>query len=73
MFVCPDAPLVYDGTKIIDEIKNKFALKNSKHFTATGLRHHAATFSQLHGRNDTYTENLATFTGHKLALRNDSG
>lgn len=58
----------YDGTKIIEDMRNKFQLKKPKHFTATGLRHHAATFSQLNGRDDTYTENLANFMGHDVNI-----
>lgn len=68
LFARPFCSNLYDGTKIIDEIKSKYKLKKPQHFTATGLRHHAATVSQLSERDDTYTENLATFLGHDLAV-----
>lgn len=67
LFARPDSSLYYNGSKIIDDIKNNFKLRNHKHFTATGLRHHVATFSQILG-DTTYTENLATFMGHDLSI-----
>jgi hypothetical protein len=41
----------YDGTIIIDELRSSFRgqMKKPSDFTATGLRHHAATMSQLLG------------------------
>ena len=68
LFARPFCSSSHDGTKIIDEIKSKYKLKKPQHFTATGLRHHAATVSQLTERDDTYTENLANFLGHDLAV-----
>lgn len=68
LFARPFCSSPYDGTKIIDEIKSKYKLKKPQHFTATGLRHHAARVSQLMEGDDTYTENLATFLGHDLAV-----
>lgn len=54
----------YDGTKIIDEVKQQYNLKNPKDFTATGLRHHCASMSQILGVNERYVNHLANFMGH---------
>lgn len=66
LFARPDSDITYDGTKVLENVKKRFPLIIPEHFTATGLRHHAATNSQLHERNDTFTENLATFMGHDV-------
>lgn len=68
LFARPDSDATYDGTKVLESVKKRFALTNPEHFTATGLRHHAATSSQLYERNDTFTENLATFLGHDVNI-----
>lgn len=53
----------FDGSKVIRELRQQCELKKIAHMTATGLRHHVATKSQIHG-DDRYTENICTFLGH---------
>lgn len=67
LFGRPGGKEKFDGTVVLRELKNKANLKKPDHFTATGLRHHAATSSQLHSRNDSYCKRLAKFLGHDLA------
>jgi hypothetical protein len=57
---------LFDGTVVLREIVNKANLKSPSTFTANSLRHHAATSSQLHSRNDTFTKRLSQFMGHDL-------
>lgn len=59
-------PELFSGSVVLREIVKKAYLKKPLLFTANSLRHHAATSSQLHSRNDTYTKRLSQFMGHDL-------
>ncbi|XP_054272900.1 uncharacterized protein LOC128993164 [Macrosteles quadrilineatus] len=59
-------PELFSGSVVLKELVKKVNLKKPSHFTANSLRHHAATSSQLHHRNDTYTKRLSQFMGHDL-------
>lgn len=54
LFARPGTSDSFDGTVVLRDLRDKVNLQKPHHFTATGLRHHAATSSQLHARNDTY-------------------
>jgi hypothetical protein len=58
---CTDRP--FDGSKIIKDIRLMCNLEKPDHMTATGLRHHIATKSQIYG-GEKYTENICQFLGH---------
>lgn len=56
----------FQGCDILRELKENANLQKPIHLTATGLRHHAATSSQLHTHDDTYIKRLAKFLGNDL-------
>lgn len=66
LFGRPGSTELFDGSAVLKEIVNKANLKSPSTFTANSLRHHAATSSQLHSRNDTFTKRLSQFMGHDL-------
>ncbi|RZF42435.1 hypothetical protein LSTR_LSTR015536 [Laodelphax striatellus] len=66
LFPHPGDSNSYQSHDVLGELKKKANLNKPNFFTATGLRHHAATSSQLHTRDDTYTKRLAKFMGHDL-------
>lgn len=69
LFARPTTNEPFDGGKCLNRIKEKCTLQKPEMLTATGLRHHIATMSQVHsGRNDKYTEHLAGFMGHDLNI-----
>lgn len=43
LFARPDTSNSFDGTVVLRELRDKINLQKPHHFTATGLRHHAAT------------------------------
>lgn len=69
LFARPSTDEPFDGGKCLDKIKKLCNLKRPEMLTSTGMRHHIATMSQLHAkRNDQYTEHLAGFLGHDIAV-----
>ncbi|KAG6461028.1 hypothetical protein O3G_MSEX012370 [Manduca sexta] len=69
LFARPTTNEPFDGGKCLNRIKEKCTLQKPQMLTATGLRHHIATMSQIYsGRNDKYTEHLAGFMGHDLNI-----
>ncbi|KAL4713382.1 hypothetical protein ACJJTC_016850 [Scirpophaga incertulas] len=59
----------FDGGRCLNRIKSMCNLKKPEMLTSTGLRHHIATISQLHGKtDDKYTQHLATFLGHDMQV-----
>lgn len=59
----------FDGGKCLDKVKKMCNLKKPEMLTSTGIRHHIATMSQIEARqNDNYTEQLAGFLGHDMAV-----
>ncbi|CAK1585620.1 unnamed protein product [Parnassius mnemosyne] len=59
----------FDGGKCLEKIKKYCNLKRPEMLTSTGMRHHIATMSQVHSKqNDQYTEHLAGFLGHDLTV-----
>lgn len=59
----------FDGGKCLDMIKKQCNLKRPEMITSTGMRHHIATMSQIHSKqNDNYTEQLAGFLGHNISV-----
>lgn len=71
LFGRPGTSDSFDGTVVLRELREKVTLQKPHHFTATGLRHHAASSSQLHVRDDTYTKRLSKFMGHDLRTHED--
>lgn len=57
----------FDGTKILRELRKLCTLKNAEFLTATGLRHHIATKSQVYG-DDTFTDKIYQHLGHTKTI-----
>lgn len=53
----------FDGSKILRNLRETCNLKKKSFMTATGLRHHLATKSQVNG-SEQLTENVCQFLGH---------
>ncbi|KAG6455752.1 hypothetical protein O3G_MSEX009375 [Manduca sexta] len=69
LFARPGTEEPFDGGKCLDKIKKQCNLKRPEMLTSTGMRHHIATMSQVHAKqNDQYTEHLAGFLGHDVAV-----
>lgn len=69
LFARPMTAEPFDGGKCLDKIKKMCFLKKPEMLTSTGMRHHIATMSQIHAKqNDHYTEQLAGFLGHDMAV-----
>lgn len=69
LFARPLTAEPFDGGKCLSQIKDICHLKKSKMLTATGMRYHIATMSQVHSnQNDQYTERLAGFLGHDVSV-----
>ncbi|CAH2979423.1 unnamed protein product [Chilo suppressalis] len=69
LFARPFTDEPFNGGKCLDKIKELCNLKRPEMITSTGMRHHIATMSQLHStQNDKYTEHLAGFLGHDIAV-----
>lgn len=66
VFGRPGSIELFDGSAVLREIASKANLKCPASFTANALRHHAATSSQLHAHDGTYTKRLSKFMGHDL-------
>ncbi|XP_028037005.1 uncharacterized protein LOC114248078 [Bombyx mandarina] len=67
LFARPLTEEPFNGGRCLNRIKSMCNLKKPEMVTATGLRHHIATVSQVHAKqNDKFTEHLATFLGHDM-------
>nr|XP_018915473.1 PREDICTED: uncharacterized protein LOC109042944 [Bemisia tabaci] len=53
----------FTGSDIISDVRALCTLKKSEHYTATGLRHHLATKTAIHGDSG-YLEKVCEFMGH---------
>lgn len=69
LFARPNTEEPFDGGKCLEKIKKYCNLKRPEMLTSTGMRHHIATMSQIHSKqNDQYTEHLAGFLGHDVTV-----
>lgn len=57
----------FDGTKILRELRKLCTLQKADFLTATGLRHHIATKSQVYG-DDTFTDKICQHLGHTKTI-----
>lgn len=67
LFARPFTNNSFDGSKVLRDIKSLCVLKKPESLTATGLRHHMATKTQIVG-SESYTEKACMHLGHSMAI-----
>lgn len=69
LFINPITNNPFNGSNLMNDVKQKCLLKKPGFFTCTGLRHEVATISQISVTDSTAPiEHLATHMGHDLAI-----
>lgn len=71
LFARPGLSTPFDGTKILNKLRDMCpGLHKPEFLTATGLRHHCATVSQVHG--ERFVGHLSKFMGHTSFIHKKS-